>query len=114
MRILLIAAAAALLASATAAQGPGLGWVNCRVIAPSTLQLIWHGLPWGRRYEVSVATSQGRTLAIDTTADTTFTRASLPAGSLRIVVLPLVRGVQPISATVTAPVRAGFARCAGT
>lgn len=113
MRAIVIAAAAALLPAVATVQAPRLSWVSCRLIAPSTLQLIWHGLPWGRRYEVNLS-SAGRPLAMDTTADTTFTRAALPAGSLTIVVTPLVRGTPPIRATAAVPLRAGSARCGGT
>ncbi len=113
MRALVLAAVAGLLPAAAAAQAPTLSWVNCRVIAPSTLQLIWHGLPWGRRYEVNLTTAAGHVLAKDTTADTTYTRASLPAGNLRITVVPLVRGTPPISASAESPLRAGSARCVG-
>ena len=113
-RALVLAAAVGLFPVAAAAQAPAVSWVNCRVIAPSTLQLIWHGLPWGRRYEVNLSTVGGRIVAKDTTADTTYTRALLPAGDLRITVVPLVRGTPPISASAQSPLGSGSARCVGT
>jgi hypothetical protein len=115
---LVLAAALALPGRAHAQNAPippaRLSWVSCRVIAPATLQLIWSSVPGGIHAQIELTSAAGPGIAMDTTADTTFTKAALPAGLIRILVTPMVRGSRPLSATAELPLRVGSARCGGT
>ena len=98
--------AAGCLAAAPGAQAPGAAaWVSCRVVPPSTLQLIWHGAAHTALYHLEITRIPPRGAARSvtttvTTADTTWTQAGLPPGALRIRVLESGRDYLAISLPV--------------
>lgn len=95
--------------------GARLTWASCRVLPPSTIQLIWHPAASGARFSVQLSLVRpGTSIALDTTSDTTFTRASLPAGQVRVVVEQVPRSTDSLTATASVPILpGGLARCGG-